>query len=62
MPLRVQADADLNQNIVSAVVRRVPAIDFKTATAAALAGVDDPDVIARAVRESNRLPADLTIP
>ena len=32
MLIRFQADADLNQVIVSAVVRRVPAIDFKTAT------------------------------
>ena len=55
MPIRFQADADLNQIIVSAVVRRVPAIDFKTATAAALAGVDDPDVIARAARDDRVL-------
>jgi hypothetical protein len=27
MPIRFQADADLNQIIVPAVVRRVPAID-----------------------------------
>lgn len=34
MPIRFQADADLNQIIVSAVVRRVPGIDFRTAMAA----------------------------
>ena len=37
MPIRFQADADLNQIIVSAVLRRVPAIDFRTGTAAGLA-------------------------
>jgi hypothetical protein len=36
MPIRFQADADLNQIIVSAVVRRAPAIDFRTATTAGL--------------------------
>lgn len=36
MPIRFQADADLNQIIVSAVVRRVPAIAFRTATTAGL--------------------------
>jgi len=40
MPIRFQADADLNQIIVSAVVRRVPAIDFRTATTAGLAGLN----------------------
>jgi hypothetical protein len=34
MPIRFQADADLNQIIVTAIVRRFPEIDFKTATAA----------------------------
>ena len=46
MPIRYQADADLNQVIVSAVVRRVPAIDFRTATAAGLAGLKDQEVLA----------------
>jgi len=41
MPVRFQADADLNQIIVSAVLRREPAIDFRTATAARLAGLED---------------------
>ena len=41
MPIRFQADADLNQAIVSAVVRRVPAIDLRTATSAGLAGLED---------------------
>jgi hypothetical protein len=46
MPIRFKADADLNQVIVSAVVRRVPAIDFRTATSARLAGLKDQDVLA----------------
>lgn len=46
MPIRFQADADLNQIIVSAVVRRVPAIDFRTATSAGLAGLKDQEVLA----------------
>jgi hypothetical protein len=33
MKVRFQADADLNQIIVSAVARRVMEIDFRTATA-----------------------------
>src|SRR5262245_32631416 len=44
MPIRFQADADLNQVIVSAIVRRVPAVDFKTATSAGLAGLKDQEV------------------
>ena len=46
MRIRFQADADLNQVIVSAVVRRVAAIDFRTATSAGLAGLKDQDVLA----------------
>ena len=46
MFFRFQADADLNQVIVSAVVRSVPAIDFRTATTAGLAGLKDQDVLA----------------
>ena len=41
MPIRFQADADFNQIIVSAVLRRYPEIDFRTATAAGLAGRKD---------------------
>jgi hypothetical protein len=45
MPVRFQADADFNQIIVAAVVRRIPDIDFRTATAAGLAGLDDAAVL-----------------
>jgi hypothetical protein len=41
MPIRFQADADLRQVIVFAIVRRVPAIEFTTATSAGLAGLKD---------------------
>jgi hypothetical protein len=44
MKVRFQADADFNQNIVRAVRRRDPAIDFQTAHEARLHGVDD-DVV-----------------
>jgi hypothetical protein len=50
MAVRFQADADLNQIIVSAVVRHEPAIDFRTALAAGLAGVADREVLTLAAR------------
>jgi hypothetical protein len=55
MAIRFQADADLNQIIVSAVLRRVPAIDFRTATAAGLGALNDQDVLARAARDDRIL-------
>jgi len=55
MPIRFQADADLNQVIVSAVVRRVPAIDFRTATSAGLAGLEDQEVLANVARDGRIL-------
>ena len=55
MPIRFQADADLNQIIVSAVVRRVPAIDFRTATSAGLADLKDRKVLAVAARDARIL-------
>ena len=39
MTVRYQADADLNQAIVTGVLRRQPTIDFQTAFAAELEGV-----------------------
>ncbi len=51
MPIRFQADADLNQIIVSAVLRRVPTVDFRTATTAGLAGLKDQDVLGVAARD-----------
>ena len=55
MPVRFQADADFNQIIVAAVVRRTPEIDFRTATAAGLAGVDDAAVLAIAAQDGRIL-------
>ena len=49
MKVRFQADADFNKNIVRAVRRRAPAIDFQTAHDARLHGVDDAMVLARAM-------------
>jgi hypothetical protein len=51
MPIRFQADADFNQIIVNAVVRRHRDIDFRTATAAGLAGLNDAEVLALAARD-----------
>lgn len=45
MKIRFQADADFNQIIVKATLRLEPAIDFQTAHAAGLVGLDDPDVL-----------------
>ncbi len=50
MPIRFQADADVNQIIVSAVARRYPEIDVRTATVAGLAGLRDAEVLAIAAR------------
>lgn len=46
MNIRFQADADLNQAIVTGVLRREPKISFQTALAAGLEGVKDPEVLA----------------
>ena len=54
MKIRFQADADFNQNILRAVRRRNPAIDFQTAGDAELSGVEDEEVLRKAARE-NRL-------
>src|SRR5262245_57536782 len=45
MKVRLQADADLNEVIVKATLRREPALDFRTALAAHLPGLDDPEVL-----------------
>ena len=45
MKIRFQADADLNEDIVSGIVRRHPEIDFQTATEAGLSGLSDEDVL-----------------
>lgn len=45
MTIRFQADADLNQAIVTGVLRREPKIDFQTAVLAQLEGLPDTDVL-----------------
>jgi predicted nuclease of predicted toxin-antitoxin system len=55
MTLRFQADADLNQIILHAVIRREPTLDFQTAEAAGLMGLRDPEVLALAAREGRVL-------
>ena len=55
MKIRFQADADLNADIVLGVVRRVPDIDFKTATQAALSGLPDDEVLDIASRDNRIL-------
>lgn len=55
MKLRFQADADLNQIILSAVLRREPSIDFQTAVGAELQGVDDLDVLAKSAQDARVL-------
>jgi hypothetical protein len=55
MTLRFQADTDLHQIIVYAVIRREPALDFQTAAAAGLMGLGDPAVLALAAHEGRVL-------
>ena len=51
MNVRYQADADLNQAIVTGLLRRESTIDFQTAFAAGLEGVKDSDVLAIAAQQ-----------
>lgn len=55
MKIRFQADADLNEDIVTGVIRRVPEVDFQTATDARLRGVVDELVLAKAASEGRIL-------
>jgi hypothetical protein len=48
MTPRFQADADFNQTILLAAIRREPKLDFQTAVDGALLGLQDPEVLARA--------------
>ena len=52
MKVRFQADADLNEILVKAVLRREPGIDFQTARTAGLAGVPDKEVLAMAAGQA----------
>lgn len=55
MKVRFLADADLNKAIVSGVLRREPSLDFLTAQAAGLRGMDDPEVLTLATRQQRVL-------
>lgn len=55
MNVRYQADADLNQVIVTGVLRREPLIDFQTAFAAGLEGLKDQKVLAVAAQQARIL-------
>jgi hypothetical protein len=48
LTLRFQADADLNFDIVKAVLHQEPAIDFASAADSELHGVMDPEILERA--------------
>lgn len=50
-----QADADLNQAIVTGVIRRNPNIHFQTATEANLEGLKDSEVLALSARQQRIL-------
>jgi hypothetical protein len=53
--VRYQADADLNQAIVTGVLRREPTINFQTAFAAGLEGVKDSGVLAISAQQGRIL-------
>lgn len=55
MRIRYQADNDLRRAIVRGTVRREPEIDFRSAQAARLDGVQDSEVLARAAQEGRIL-------
>jgi len=55
MTVRFQADADLNQIIVLAVIRREPAVDFQTAIAGGLEGLNDSEVLRHAADDGRVL-------
>lgn len=46
MKIKFQADADLNEDIVKGVLRRMPEIDFQTVAEAGLGGLKDENVLA----------------
>jgi hypothetical protein len=53
--VRFLADADLNRAIVSGVLRREPSLDFLTAQAAGLRGLEDREVLALAAKSQRVL-------
>lgn len=55
MKVKFQADADLNEDIVTGVLRQIPEIDFQTAKEADLTGVPDENVLEIAALENRIL-------
>ena len=55
MKIRFQADADLDEDIVTGLLRREPGIDFQTASEAGFQAIDDKNVLARAAAEGRLL-------
>ena len=55
MKVRFQADADLNQILLKATLRREPSIDFQTANTAGLVSRSDKDVLDIAARDGRVL-------
>lgn len=55
MKIRYQADADLNEDIVTGVRRRAPEIDFQTAQEAQLENLEDSEVLTLAAQSGRIL-------
>lgn len=55
MTIRFQADADFNQIILLAAIRRETSLDFQTAAAGGVIGHADPEVLVRAARDGRAL-------
>lgn len=55
MKIRYQADADLNEDIVTGVRRRAPEIDFQSAQETRLENLSDPEVLALAAQSGRIL-------
>ncbi len=55
MKIRVQADADLSEDIVLGLIRLEPQIDFRTANEAGLRGLSDLEVLSIGARDDRIL-------
>lgn len=55
MKIRFQADADLNQAIVTGILRREPAIDFKASNVSNLTSLGDLEVLSFVAQEGKVL-------
>ncbi len=55
MKVRLQADSDFNEDVVSGVLRRAPEIDFQTANEADFTGLSDPEILAAAANDGTHI-------